>query len=113
MPTPCDPPIPLGSPASDGGAAILDYQIQWGTDANFGSQVACCSGDPANFRARGTNTAELRNDVGATIRPRAMEGLAFLARMLNPPPPDQEVDALRKRLAPMKKQWGVPQEWPR
>jgi S-formylglutathione hydrolase len=41
--------------------------------------------------------------VGRTIRPRAMEGLAFLARMLNPPPPDPEAEATRKRLEPLKK----------
>lgn len=41
--------------------------------------------------------------VGRTIRPRAMEGLAFLARLLNPPPPDPEVEAARKRMEPLKK----------
>ncbi len=41
--------------------------------------------------------------VGRTIRPRAMEALAFLARMLNPPPPDPEAEATRKRLEPLKK----------
>ncbi len=41
--------------------------------------------------------------VGRTIRPRAMEGLAFLARLLNPPPPDPEVEATRKRLEPLRK----------
>jgi S-formylglutathione hydrolase len=41
--------------------------------------------------------------VGRTIPPRAMEGLAFLTRLLNPPPPDPEVDATRKRLEPLKK----------
>lgn len=41
--------------------------------------------------------------VGRTIRPRAMEGLEFLARLLNPPPPDPEVEALRKRMEPLKK----------
>lgn len=41
--------------------------------------------------------------VGRTIRPRAMEGLEFLARILNPPPPDPEVEAARKRLEPLKK----------
>ncbi len=41
--------------------------------------------------------------VGRTIRPRAMEGLAFLARVLNPPPPDPEVEAARKRMEPLKK----------
>jgi len=41
--------------------------------------------------------------VGRTIRPRAMEGFAFLARMLNPPPPDPEAEATRKRLEPLKK----------
>jgi S-formylglutathione hydrolase len=41
--------------------------------------------------------------VGRTIRPRAMEGLAFLARVLDPPPPDPEAEAVRKRLEPLKK----------
>src|SRR5262249_19411767 len=41
--------------------------------------------------------------VGRTIRPRAMEGFAFLARMLNPPPPDPEAEATRKQLEPLKK----------
>ena len=41
--------------------------------------------------------------VGRTIRPRAMEGLKFLARVLNPPPPDPEAEETRKRLAPLKK----------
>jgi len=41
--------------------------------------------------------------VGRTIRPRMMEGLAFLARLLNPPPPDPEVEAARKRMEPLKK----------
>ncbi len=41
--------------------------------------------------------------VGRTIRPRAIEGLEFLARVLNPPPPDPEAEATRKRLEPLKK----------
>jgi len=41
--------------------------------------------------------------VGRTIRPRAMEGLKFLARILNPPPPDPEAEETRKRLAPLRK----------
>src|SRR5262249_5813911 len=41
--------------------------------------------------------------VGRTIRPRAMEGLAFLTRLLNPPPLDPEAEALRKRLEPLRK----------
>jgi S-formylglutathione hydrolase len=41
--------------------------------------------------------------VGRTIRPRAIEGLEFLARLLNPPPPDPEVEATRKRVEPLKK----------
>jgi S-formylglutathione hydrolase FrmB len=45
--------------------------------------------------------------VGRTIRPRAMEGLAFLARILNPPPPDLEAEATRKRLEPLKKLVGA------
>ena len=46
--------------------------------------------------------------VGRTMRPRAMEALAFLARVLNPPPPDPEAEALKRRLAPMKRRAGVP-----
>jgi S-formylglutathione hydrolase len=41
--------------------------------------------------------------VGRTIRPRMMEGLEFLARLLNPPPPDPEVEAARKRMELLKK----------
>ena len=41
--------------------------------------------------------------VGRTIRPRAIEALEFLTRVLNPPPPDPEVDALRRRLEPLKR----------
>jgi hypothetical protein len=33
--------------------------------------------------------------------------LAFLARVLNPPPPDPEVEAARKRLEPLKKLIGA------
>ena len=47
--------------------------------------------------------------VGRTMRGRTMEGLAFLARMLKPPLPDPEVENLRRRLAPLKKQWRVPE----
>jgi S-formylglutathione hydrolase len=45
--------------------------------------------------------------VGRTVRARAMEGLAFLARTLAPAPPDPEAEALHQRLAPQKKQWKV------
>lgn len=45
--------------------------------------------------------------VGKTIRPRAMEGLAFLARLLNPPPTDPEVNEARQRLEPLKKAAGI------
>ncbi|HWN99873.1 MAG TPA: alpha/beta hydrolase-fold protein, partial [Blastocatellia bacterium] len=45
--------------------------------------------------------------VGRTIRPRTMEALAFLARVLNPPPPDPEVENLKRTLAPMKRRAGV------
>jgi S-formylglutathione hydrolase len=41
--------------------------------------------------------------VGKTIRPRATEALAFLARTLAPPQPDPEAEAARKRLEPLKK----------
>ena len=39
--------------------------------------------------------------AGRTLRPRSIEGLEFLARVINPPPPDPAVEALRKRLAPL------------
>ncbi|HLG15961.1 MAG TPA: alpha/beta hydrolase-fold protein [Blastocatellia bacterium] len=42
--------------------------------------------------------------VGRTLRRRSMEGLEFLARVLNPPPPDLEAETLRRRLAPLKRQ---------
>lgn len=41
--------------------------------------------------------------VGRTIPARAKEGFSFLARMLNPPAPDPEADAARKRFEPLKK----------
>jgi len=41
--------------------------------------------------------------VGRTIRARAMEGLEFLARVLNPTPPDPEAEAARKGLEPLKR----------
>ena len=40
--------------------------------------------------------------VGRTIRPRTNEALEFLARVLNPPPPDPEAEATRKQLEPLK-----------
>ena len=41
--------------------------------------------------------------VGRTIRPRATEALEFLTRVLNPPPPDPEAEAVRKQLEPLKR----------
>jgi len=41
--------------------------------------------------------------VGRTVPARAKEGLTFLARMLNTPPPDPDVDAARGRLEPLRK----------
>jgi len=40
--------------------------------------------------------------LGHTLRGRSMEGLAFLARVVHPPPPDPAVETLRKQLAPLK-----------
>jgi S-formylglutathione hydrolase len=41
--------------------------------------------------------------VGRTLRPRSMDGLEFLMRVLNPPPPDPEAEATRKRMEPLRK----------
>jgi S-formylglutathione hydrolase len=41
--------------------------------------------------------------VGRTIRPRTIEALGFLARVLNPPPADPEAETLKKRLEPLKR----------
>jgi S-formylglutathione hydrolase len=41
--------------------------------------------------------------VGRTIRPRTMEALGFLARILIPPPGDPEAQELRRRLEPLKR----------
>ena len=41
--------------------------------------------------------------VGRTMRPRTTEALGFLSRVLNPPPPDPEADALHERLEPLKR----------
>ena len=41
--------------------------------------------------------------VGRTIRPRTTEALEFLARVLNPPSSDPEVDSLHERLEPLKR----------
>ena len=40
--------------------------------------------------------------VGRTIKPRSIEALTFLSRILKPPPPDREAEALKKTLAPLK-----------
>jgi S-formylglutathione hydrolase len=40
--------------------------------------------------------------LGRTLRPRMMEGFAFLERALHPPPVDPVVEDLKKRLAPLK-----------
>jgi S-formylglutathione hydrolase len=41
--------------------------------------------------------------VGRTIWPRTTEALEFLARILNPPPADQDAEAVRRRLEPLKR----------
>jgi S-formylglutathione hydrolase len=41
--------------------------------------------------------------VGRTIRPRTIEALQFLARVLNPPPVDPEAETLRRQLEPRKR----------
>lgn len=45
--------------------------------------------------------------VGRTIRPRAAEALGFLARVLDPPPPDPEAQEARKRIEPLKRLAGI------
>jgi S-formylglutathione hydrolase len=41
--------------------------------------------------------------VGRTLRPRSIEALEFLARVLSSPPADPEADALHERLEPLKR----------
>jgi S-formylglutathione hydrolase len=41
--------------------------------------------------------------VGRTLPPRTKEGLAFLSRVLKPPPPDPEAEAARKRVEPLRR----------
>ncbi|MBK6797419.1 MAG: alpha/beta hydrolase [Acidobacteria bacterium] len=43
------------------------------------------------------------NHLGRTLRPRSIEGLAFLQRVLNPPPPDPQAENLIKQLEPLKR----------
>ena len=43
--------------------------------------------------------------LGRTLGPRSQEGLAFLGSALNPPPPDPEVENLRKLITQWKKAW--------
>jgi S-formylglutathione hydrolase len=45
--------------------------------------------------------------VGRTVRARSIEALAFLARVLNPPPPDPDIENLKRTLAPLKRRAGV------
>lgn len=42
--------------------------------------------------------------LGRTLRPRMREALQFLGRLINPPPPDPEVENLHKTIAQMKEQ---------
>ena len=41
--------------------------------------------------------------VGRTLRPRSAEGLQFLSRAIDPPPPDPAAEQLHKQLAPLKR----------
>jgi S-formylglutathione hydrolase len=43
--------------------------------------------------------------LGRSLGPRSEEGLAFLGRMLNPPPPGPEVENLRRMIAQWKQMW--------
>ena len=45
--------------------------------------------------------------LGRTVRPRSMEGLQFLTRVLIPPPPDPTVEPTRKALSLLKAKAGV------
>ncbi len=45
--------------------------------------------------------------VGKTLRPRHLEGLAFLNRILNPPGPDPQVIQTRKQIDPLRSKAGV------
>ena len=46
--------------------------------------------------------------VGRTLRPRSIEALEFLARVLDPPGPDPAAEQIRKQLIePAKKKYGI------
>ncbi len=45
--------------------------------------------------------------VGRTMRPRSIEALEFLARVLNPPGPDPVAEAARKTIEPAKRKAGI------
>ena len=45
--------------------------------------------------------------VGGTIRPRTIESLMFLTRLLNPPPPDPVVNTVRRQMEGLKKAAGI------
>src|SRR5206468_102533 len=47
--------------------------------------------------------------LGRTVRPRSMEALQFLTRVLMPPLPDAGAGPTRKKLAPLKAKAGVKQ----
>jgi S-formylglutathione hydrolase len=44
--------------------------------------------------------------VGWTLWPRFVDALAFLGRVLNPPPPDETLAPFRRRVEEMKRQAG-------
>ena len=45
--------------------------------------------------------------VGRTVRPRTMEALQFLSRVLNPPPSDPAAEPIRKTLPVLKTKAGI------
>jgi S-formylglutathione hydrolase len=86
-------------------AAALGIYIDVGDEDAFGLDEA------AEFMHRILRDHHIRHEyrllhgadhVGRTLPGRSQDGLRFLARYLNPPPPDPQAEALHRQLAPLK-----------
>jgi S-formylglutathione hydrolase len=91
-------------------AAGIRIYLEAGTDDAYG----LCRG--AEFLHRTLYDHDVRHEyrqvfgadhIGPTILPRLRDGLAFAARILRPPPPDERVSRLRELVATQKRRAGL------